>query len=86
MLSVRVVTWSLVAFFALSFVACVVYGLLVPESLHMSDFLEHILPGFQWLTPRGFLAGLLWACVYGVWVGLVFTPIYNALHRRSVAS
>jgi 2TM family of unknown function (DUF5676) len=82
MLKIRVVTWSLALFSTVTYLVCILYGLIVPESLHMTAFLEQILPGFRWLTPGGFVAGLLGAFVYGAYAGLVFTPIYNRLWRR----
>lgn len=82
MLSIKVVTWSLGLFGAVTFVVCVLYGLITPESLHMHSFLESVFPGFRWLTPGGFLIGLVESFLYGVYAGLVFTPIYNALSRR----
>ncbi len=82
MLSNKVVTWSLGLFGAVTFVVCVLYGLIVPESLHMSGFLQSVLPGFRWLTPAGFLIGLVESFLYGVYAGLAFTPIYNALSKR----
>lgn len=84
MLNTKVVTWSLALFSAVTFVVCVVYGLIVPERLHMAGWLEQILPGFAWLTLPGFLLGLLESFLYGAYAGLVFTPIYNALARRWV--
>lgn len=82
MLNTRVVTWSLGLFGAVTFVTCILYGLIVPESLHMTGFLAQVLPGFQWLTPVGFVIGLVESFLYGVYAGLVFCPIYNALSRR----
>ena len=82
MLKIRVVTWSLALFSTVTYLVCILYGLIVPESLHMTAFLEQILPGFRWLTSGGFVAGLLGAFVYGAYAGLVFTPIYNRLWRR----
>ncbi len=58
------------------------YGLVVPESLHMSQALEVLLPGFKWLTLAGFLIGLLEAFLYGVYAGLVYVPIYNTVMKR----
>ncbi len=83
MLSIKVVTWSLGLFGAVTFVVCVLYGLIVAESLHMTSFLESALPGFRWLTPGGFAIGLVESFLYGVYAGVVFTPIYNALSKRS---
>lgn len=78
----RVMTWSLGLFGAVTFVVCVVYGLLVPEALHMTQFLEMALPGFRWLTAGSFLLGLGESFLYGAYAGLVFTPIFNVVARR----
>lgn len=86
MLNMKVVSWALGAFGAVTFVVCVLYGLIVPESLHMHAILEQLLPAFQWLTGWGFLLGLVESFLYGAYAGLVFVPLYNAfaaLERRS---
>jgi len=80
-LNIRVVTWSMATFTVFSFVVCVLYGLIVPESFHMVQFLEIALPGFKWLTLGSFLIGLAESFLYGVYAGLVFTPIYNFYQR-----
>ena len=82
MLNIRVLTWSLATFTTFSFVACVAYGLIVPESLHMVQFLEIALPGFKWLSWGSFLIGLVESFLYGAYAGLVFTPIYNFYQRK----
>ncbi|MEX1258521.1 MAG: DUF5676 family membrane protein [Gemmatimonadota bacterium] len=82
MLNIKVVTWSLSLFSTVTYLVCVVYGLIVPESLHMTTLLEGVLPGFRWLTPGGFTIGLVESFLYGAYVGLVFAPIYNTLWRR----
>ncbi len=82
MLNLKLVTWSLALFGAVSFVVCVLYGLIVPETLHMTGFLEAVLPGFRWLTVGSFFIGLVESFLYGAYAGLVFVPIYNALARR----
>ena len=50
--------------------------------LHMHTFLEQVLPAFKWLTWWGFLLGLIESFLYGAYVGLVFCPIFNWLHRH----
>ena len=82
MLNIKVVTWSLGLFGAATFLVCVVYGLIAPASLHMTGFLEQVLPGFRWLTLTGFLIGLVESFLYGVYAGLVFAPIHNWATRR----
>ena len=82
MLHTKRVTWALALWCAVTFVVCVIYGLVTPQSFHTTAFLEQVLPGFRWLTPLGFLIGLLESFVYGAYTGLTFCPIYNFLHRR----
>ena len=82
MLNIRVVTWSMGLFTAVSFILCVIWGLVTPESLHMHQFLELVLPAFKWLSVGGFVLGLIESFLWGAYVGLVFVPIYNVLYRR----
>lgn len=82
MLNTKLVTWALGIWAAVTFVVCVIYGLVTPQSLHMSAFLEMVLPAFKWLTWWGFLLGLIESFLYGAYAGLVFCPIYNWLYRR----
>jgi hypothetical protein len=83
LLNVRVVSWSLGIFMAITFILCVLYGLVAPQRLHgMSDFLEAVLPAFKWLTFSGFLLGILESFLYGAYIGIVFVPIYNFLSKR----
>jgi len=82
MLNLKVVTWSVGLFTAVSFILCVIWGLLTPESLHMHQFLELVLPAFKWLSVGGFVLGLIESFLWGAYAGLVFVPIYNLLYRR----
>ena len=82
MLNVKVIACSLGLFAAVSFVLCVIYGLIVPPSVHSPALLEMVLPGFKWLTFAGFCVGLLESFAYGAFAGLIFVPIYNLLNRR----
>jgi hypothetical protein len=82
MLKVKVVSWALGSLGAVTFVVCVLYGLIVPESLHMKAILEQMLPAFRWLTWWGFLLGLAESFLYGAYIGLVFVPLYNWFARR----
>jgi hypothetical protein len=82
MVNTRALTWTLACFCAITFLVCVAYGLIAPASLHRSGALEVVLPGFRWLTPGGFVIGLVEALLYGAYAGLVFGPLYNAFARR----
>lgn len=80
LLNIKVVSWSLGIFLSISYILCVIYGLIVPEKLHrMKDFLEAVLPAFEWLTFGGFILGLAESFLYGAYIGIVFVPIYNNL-------
>ncbi len=83
MLNIKILSWSLGLFLAVSFVLCVVYGMVAPESLHMHPFLETVLPGFRWLTWTGFVIGLAESFLYGVYAGVVFGTIHNTIWRLS---
>lgn len=39
-------------------------------------------PGLQMLTFLGYCLGLIESVLYGLYIGLVFVPIYNSLARR----
>lgn len=82
MLNIKILAWALGLSGAVSFVTCVLFGLITPQSLHMHVFLEQVLPGFRWLTWWGFLLGLVESFLYGVYAALVFVPIYNWLTKR----
>jgi len=82
MLNTKLVAWALGIWASITFVVCVIYGLVTPESLRMSAFLEQVLPAFKWLTWWGFLLGLVESFLYGAYAGLVFCPVYNWLYRR----
>ena len=76
-LSVKRVGMAMSLFFAISFVACVVWGLVTPMPMHMHDAWVSLLPGFVWLTPGGFAIGLVESYLYGWWIALVFVTLYN---------
>jgi len=82
-LNLKVMTWSWSLFGGATFVACVVYGLIVPAAFHASQLLEQLLPGFRWLTLGSFLLGLVETLAYGAYAGTVFTLIHNVVLRRS---
>ncbi|HEX7128248.1 MAG TPA: DUF5676 family membrane protein [Thermodesulfobacteriota bacterium] len=82
----KVMTWSLGSFAAVTYLVCILYGLVVPQALHMAEFLEIVLPGFRWLTPGAFVLGLVGSFLYGAYAGLVFTPLHNVFVRRFAAA
>lgn len=81
-MSLKIVTWALALTGALLYLLCIAYGLTNPPGGHLREFLTIALPGFVWLTPAGFLIGLVKSFLYGALIGLVYVPIYNTLQRR----
>ena len=63
-LSLKVMTWSWGLFGAVTFVACVVYGLVVPRAFTRASSRADP-PGFRWLTPGSVLLGVEETFVYG---------------------
>ncbi len=85
-LTIRGTAISLGLFFDVSFVLCVLWGLAVPQ-FHAKGvpLLEAIIPGFTWLTPQSFVLGLVWSALVGIYVAVVFVPLFNYFEggRRS---
>jgi len=81
-MSLKIVTWALALSAAVLYLLCIAYGLANPATGHMREFLMIALPGFEWLTLKGFAIGLVKSFLYGALAGLVYVPIYNALARR----
>ena len=82
LLNWKVMTLTGSLFAGISFVLCVVWGVLVPFGIHDGRFLELTLPGFRWLTPGSFAIGVVETLMIGAYVGVLFTVIYNAVARR----
>ncbi|MDP2325156.1 MAG: DUF5676 family membrane protein, partial [Gammaproteobacteria bacterium] len=78
----KVVSSALGVWGAVSFVLCVLWGLVTPESLHMHQFLEMVLPAFQWLSWQGFLLGLVESFLWGFYAGALYVPLHNFFMRR----
>ena len=85
MLRIKTVSLSLGLTFAVSFVICVLWGLLLPEQLHMHEFLQYVLPGFTWISFGSAVLGLVESFLFGVYFGVVYAPIYNWLNRDEAA-
>lgn len=71
---------SLGLFLAITFALCVLFDLAAP-SLAMRDAWTPLLPGFTWLSPSSFLLGLAESFAYGVYIAVVFGPLYNLCVR-----
>ena len=69
-------------FIAISFTLCVIFDLLIPHHAMYSVWLK-LLPGFEWLSWKSFLLGLVESYLYGWYFTLIWVPIYNFVGRKS---
>ncbi len=76
------IAWTLALFNVISYLLCILWGLVTPQSVHMHGFLETVLPAFVWITPLGFLLGLIESFLWGVYFALVLVPLFNWSQRR----
>ncbi len=75
------VALSVGLFLAITFVACVLFGLAAPEQFRMYTAWEPLLPGFTWISWCSFFLGLVGAFLYGLWTAIIFVPLYNWLAK-----
>lgn len=63
-------------FLAITFAACVAFGLVWPTAAMHSSWAP-LLPGFTWITWGSFFLGLLETLIYGFWISVIYCPLYN---------
>lgn len=75
--------WTLGFFLLLSYHICIGFGLLAPQSMpHAYEAWAPLLPGFEWLTLQGFLAGALGSFLYGWRIALFVVPLHALIGRK----
>lgn len=74
--------WTLSTFLLATYLICVLFGLLVPQQLRMYEAWAPLLPGFEWLTWGGFLAGAVGSFAYGWYISLLVVPLYRFFGRK----
>lgn len=72
---------SLSTFLVISYVLCVLLGLIWPDAGLHRPWLQ-FLPGFSWLTWPSFLLGLAEVAAYGWYTALIFAPLFNLFVAR----
>ena len=68
-------------FLAIAFIACVGFDLLFPSQAMFQSW-QKLLPGFEWISWRSFLLGLIESYGYGWFVTLIWVPLYNVFAAR----
>ncbi|MES1945189.1 hypothetical protein PC39_13767 [Salinisphaera sp. PC39] len=74
---------SLSLLLLISYLLCVGFGLIAPESMQMYQAWAPLLPGFELLSFSGFVIGLIEAYLYGWYIAIVFVPLYRWFAGRS---
>ncbi|NIA02604.1 MAG: hypothetical protein GWO88_00080 [Planctomycetia bacterium] len=69
-------------FLAITFTLCVGFDMLFPEHAMYTAW-QNLLPGFEWISVKGFFLGLVEAWAYGWYFALIWVPIYNVVAARS---
>lgn len=83
MLNFRLITTTTALFTTMSYLLCVAFGMLTPQSVHMHQLLQIVLPAFEWISTGAFFLGLVESFLWGIYIGGGFALIYNALYRRT---
>lgn len=73
---------SVSAFLLISYLLCISLGLVVPDGGMHKPWLQ-FLPGFEWLTWKGFVIGLVWTQIYGWYVAALFGSLHNLFAKQS---
>ncbi len=75
------VALSVSSFIVFTYIICVIYGLIFHEYA-MHKAWESLLPGFYWLTWNTFIIGLVESVLYGIYVALIFVPLFNYFNKK----
>ncbi len=73
--------WALSLFLAVTYLVCVLFDLIFP-GYAMYETWAGLLPGFVWLTPLGFIIGLVESFLYGWYAALIFGGLFNTIASR----
>lgn len=73
---------SLGSFLVITYVLCVLFGILVSER-GMHQLLTQFLPGFTWITWPSVFLGLFWSFACGWYVAVIFAPLFNFFAART---
>ena len=69
-------------FLAITFAVCVAFDFLSPSHA-MYQAWQKLLPGFEWISWKSFLLGLVESYGYGWYFTLIWVPLYNVFAGRA---
>ena len=83
----NILDWKVVGlaagtFLSITYVLCVTYDLIFPQYAMYEAWIR-LLPGFRWISWWSFFIGLMETFLYGIYIALVFVPLYNFFLIRS---
>ena len=81
--SIRTWGWTLSLFLLITYLVCIAFGLVAPEQIHMHRAWAPLLPGFEWLTVSGFIAGAVGSFLYGWYAAILLVPLFYHFSRRA---
>ncbi|MBL4750521.1 MAG: hypothetical protein JKX71_08085 [Amylibacter sp.] len=70
---------------AVSFLLCVLFGLLFPSATMFQIWLP-LLPGVNWINWPSFLLGLVESFAYGWYIAVIFVPALNYFSKKASAA
>ena len=80
-LSVKNIGNATSLFLVITFVLCVGFDLIFPEYAMYRVWMD-LLPGFEWISWRSFITGMVETYVYGWYFALVWVSLYNFFVAR----
>jgi len=82
--SIRIfpVGMALGTFLAVTFVLCVLFGLLFPGATMYQAWLP-LLPGVIWISWPSALLGLVESFAYGWYITVIFVPLLNYFSKKT---
>lgn len=63
-------------FLVIAYSLCILFDLMFPSQAMYSAWVK-LLPGFEWLTLKSFLLGLVESYGFGWFIALIWVPLYN---------
>lgn len=67
---------------AISFVLCVIFGLIFPTATMYQAWLP-LLPGVTWVSWPSVFLGLVESFAYGWYIAVIFVPAFNFFSRKA---
>ncbi len=76
--------WTLSLFLLVSYLLCIGFGVLAPQWAHMHEAWAPLLPGFEWITWPGFIAGAVGSFAYGWYIVILVIPIKKWISSKLI--